>query len=172
MRGRRKASVIPAALAALCATAVLGDSGSHAQSPPAVTSVTCTGLKKIEVVNSDAPYSTASDTYVDIPDASRTFTPAKPGCVLATFSAAASAFLVPMAVQAVLDASSLCAPNNSSANIFEFADGNDSAPVHANSMTYLCPDAQAGKHRIRMQWESGNGHTAYLYGFTMTVAHR
>lgn len=172
MRGRPTASIILAALAALCATAVLGDSGSHAQSQPAATAVTCTGLKKMEVVNSDVPYSTASGTYVDIPDSSRTFTAKKPGCVLVTFSAAASAFLVPMAVQAVVDASSLCAPNNSLANIFEFADGNDNSPVHANSMMYLCPDVQPGKHKIRMQWESGNGHTAYLYGFTMTVAHR
>jgi len=165
MRVSLKVSAILAASGALLATAAMAQPG---QAPSGVTVAKCTDLKNVLVVNSTDPESTSSSVYVDFPGTLVHFTTTKPGCVIGTFSSPANPLNDTIFVQMELDSPASCLPNGDDFPN-RFATGQ--AQLTANSMTYLCPDVQPGKHVIRVQWKSDFGTLVILDGFTMTVAH-
>jgi len=107
---------------------------------------------------------------VDVPFAIARFITKKPGCVLVTFSAPVKSDGNYVSVQIVMN-SLTCLPSTETPNIFAVSDRFD---VYANSMTYICPDVPISKKVLKAQWKFAHtgGDSAYLYGFTMTVAHR
>ena len=156
--------------------ATIANAESNAVLPeqtPAVTSVTCAGLKKIEVVNSTDTLTTNLIIYTDVPGSRVDFVTAKQGCVLVTFSAPAVGQGVFIFVQVVLP-SATCLPSTGLApNLFAGQGDTDQQQVSFSaSKTFICPDVAPGKHFVKAQWELNDSIAAQLYGFTMTVAHR
>ena len=160
MRGGLKAFLILAALVASGSKALAG-----------FTAVTCQGLKTIEVLNSDIPFSTDSQSYVYVTGSLRHFVTKKPGCVLVTFSAPSQPFDNYIAIQMVGNGFSCLPSGSNNVNLFAGPDSNTEA--YSNSMTFLCPDVAAGRHGIQAQMKTYfSTPVAVLYGYTMTVAHR
>ena len=170
-----KPAIGSAAALVTLATTVIAQADFRNQSsqhPPAITSATCLALRKIEVVNSTSSAATNSASYVDVPGAVVNFNTPKPGCVLATFSAPANAQNEVILVQMVLDSSPCLPSGTGSPNYFAGSFTSSNPSENANSMTYLCPDVQAGSHSIKAQYLSDFGNTVTLFGFTLTISHR
>ncbi len=150
----------------------LAPSGSKSK-PGTVISGSCPTPGTHFVAADNTGSSTASTTYVDVPDMSVSFTAGgtRSFCATATFSAwtfATGGAL--MYVQALMDGSVVAAPGEQqfSGDDDENANG-EWARSHA--FTFVFPTVAPGPHTIKIQFRSFDGKTVFVHRRSLVVFH-
>ncbi|MBV8799622.1 MAG: hypothetical protein JOY77_12220 [Alphaproteobacteria bacterium] len=148
-----------AATLALAASHAYAASNAHDKAlklPPGVSTGTCQENAAAYSVSTDLQ-KTSSRNFQDVSGTTVSFTQGAAGCVEVSFSSEAAT--VPgeiLVTQALLDGTA-CLPSD---NLF--ASDSPSSDLAAHAMNYICPNAGAGAHTVKVQFRSRYGHKVAL----------
>lgn len=144
-----------------------------ARPSPAVVTGTCKTGKTNYAASSLQNSATTSTSYVDIPEATVSFTQGgtSPSCVIVVYSAmvfAPSSEL--MFVRPILDGSN-ATPGETQFSGDDDENGN-SQWARSHAMNFVFPSVSPGAHTIVMQFHTLFGHSVYTHQHTTLVEHR
>jgi hypothetical protein len=153
-------------------TPAMGEGNASAQeiTPQALVTGKCNTNKVNFAVTDNAPFSTTSTTFVDMPEMSVTFTipvGTPRSCVRVEFSAYTYAPGTElMDIRTVLDGTTVGAPGE-----IQF-EGSSATWATSRAFNFLFTDVKAGTHTIKMQWYSFFGGDVFVHKRSMFVHHK
>lgn len=158
-------SAVFARIATAVAVVLPAVTSAHAQ----VISDSCAPEAVIYVVSNNGNTSTMSTSFVNVDDAAVTFKQGgtAPNCVLVSFSgAAASKPSTTMFVRATIDGHTVASPAQ-----LQFFYNSTSGTLYFESRAgnFVFPSVAPGRHRIRMQFLSGDGGFVQFTNTTLIV---